>query len=146
LGSTWNLGFGWDLSRSDQSPTLKGGLATEWRVDDADKTKWVFKLRGDKYAAGEAGGAGSDATHINPLNLVRSSLRVHAQPARVSEHPATSNGSRSLRQFSQLGTIDLGLPPVTALPSLTDPAEGKLQGFRSPVGRLKQALRTLDNR
>lgn len=35
----------WDLSKSDQSPTLKGGLATEWRVDDADKTKWIFKLR-----------------------------------------------------------------------------------------------------
>ncbi|NLS75590.1 ABC transporter substrate-binding protein, partial [Bradyrhizobium brasilense] len=21
------------------------GLATEWKVDDADKTKWIFKLR-----------------------------------------------------------------------------------------------------
>jgi peptide/nickel transport system substrate-binding protein len=35
----------WDLSHSDASPTLKGGLATAWHVDDTDKTKWVFDLR-----------------------------------------------------------------------------------------------------
>ncbi|NEV03036.1 ABC transporter substrate-binding protein, partial [Bradyrhizobium uaiense] len=35
----------WDLSSSDKASALIPGLATEWKVDDADKTKWVFKLR-----------------------------------------------------------------------------------------------------
>jgi peptide/nickel transport system substrate-binding protein len=35
----------WDLSSADKASTLIPGLATEWKVDDADKTKWTFKLR-----------------------------------------------------------------------------------------------------
>ena len=35
----------WDLSSATKPSVLVPGLATEWKVDDADKTKWVFKLR-----------------------------------------------------------------------------------------------------
>jgi ABC-type transport system substrate-binding protein len=35
----------WDLSSADKPSVLIPGLATEWAVDAADKTKWVFKLR-----------------------------------------------------------------------------------------------------
>lgn len=35
----------WDLSKPDETSVVIPGLATEWKVDDADKTKWVFKLR-----------------------------------------------------------------------------------------------------
>ncbi|HEU01021.1 hypothetical protein LCGC14_0497940 [marine sediment metagenome] len=35
----------WDLSSADKPSTLTPGLATEWKVDDADQTKWTFKLR-----------------------------------------------------------------------------------------------------
>jgi peptide/nickel transport system substrate-binding protein len=35
----------WDLSSADKPSVLIPGLATEWHVDDKDKTKWVFKLR-----------------------------------------------------------------------------------------------------
>jgi peptide/nickel transport system substrate-binding protein len=35
----------WDLSSPDKASAMIPGLATEWKVDDADKTKWVFKLR-----------------------------------------------------------------------------------------------------
>ena len=35
----------WDLSSADKASTVIPGLATEWKVDDADKTKWTFKLR-----------------------------------------------------------------------------------------------------
>ena len=35
----------WDLSSADKPSVLIPGLATEWEVSDADKTKWVFKLR-----------------------------------------------------------------------------------------------------
>ncbi|MGJ4926749.1 ABC transporter substrate-binding protein [Bradyrhizobium sp. HKCCYLS2038] len=35
----------WDLSSADKPSVVIPGLATEWKVDDADKTKWTFKLR-----------------------------------------------------------------------------------------------------
>src|SRR5580693_10526677 len=35
----------WDLSSADRPSVMIPGLATEWKVDDADKMKWTFKLR-----------------------------------------------------------------------------------------------------
>src|SRR3974390_3046959 len=35
----------WDLSSADKPSVLIPGLATEWKVDDSDHKKWVFKLR-----------------------------------------------------------------------------------------------------
>jgi peptide/nickel transport system substrate-binding protein len=35
----------WDLSSATKASVVIPGLATEWKVEDADKTKWVFKLR-----------------------------------------------------------------------------------------------------
>src|ERR1700726_470160 len=35
----------WDLSSAEKASVMIPGLATEWAVDDADKKKWIFKLR-----------------------------------------------------------------------------------------------------
>jgi peptide/nickel transport system substrate-binding protein len=35
----------WDLSSEDKASVVVPGLATEWKVNDADHTKWIFKLR-----------------------------------------------------------------------------------------------------
>src|SRR5690349_23710416 len=35
----------WDLSSADKPSDIVPGLATSWSVDEADKTKWTFKLR-----------------------------------------------------------------------------------------------------
>src|SRR6202162_6714736 len=35
----------WDLSSADKPSVMIPGLATEWKVDDADKRKWAVKLR-----------------------------------------------------------------------------------------------------
>ncbi len=35
----------WDLSSADKASVVIPGLATEWSVNPADKTKWTFKLR-----------------------------------------------------------------------------------------------------
>src|SRR5580700_11638166 len=35
----------WDLSSADKPSVIIPGLATEWAVDEADKTKWTFRLR-----------------------------------------------------------------------------------------------------
>src|ERR1700753_1180070 len=34
----------WDLSSADKASVMIPGLATEWKVDDADKTQWTFTL------------------------------------------------------------------------------------------------------
>ena len=45
----------WDLSSADKASVVIPGLATEWKVDDADKKKWTFKLRpGVKFHDGSA--------------------------------------------------------------------------------------------
>src|ERR1700675_649316 len=35
----------WEMDVSDRPGKLVPGLATEWKVDDGDKTKWRFTLR-----------------------------------------------------------------------------------------------------
>lgn len=35
----------WDLSQAEKPSSLIPGLATEWAVEPADHTKWIFKLR-----------------------------------------------------------------------------------------------------
>src|ERR1700722_6869338 len=35
----------WEMDVADRPGKLIPGLATEWKVDDADKTKWTFRLR-----------------------------------------------------------------------------------------------------
>lgn len=43
----------WDLTSADKPSGLIPGLAESWEVDQADKTKWVFKLRrGVKFQDG----------------------------------------------------------------------------------------------
>jgi len=37
----------WDLSHADGPSALVPSLATEWSVDEADRTKWIFRLRRD---------------------------------------------------------------------------------------------------
>ena len=45
----------WELDVSDRPGKMIPGLATEWKVDDADKTTWTFKLRpGVKFHDGSA--------------------------------------------------------------------------------------------
>lgn len=43
----------WDLSSATKPSTLVPGLATAWKVDDKDKTRWTFTIRkGVKYHDG----------------------------------------------------------------------------------------------
>lgn len=47
--------IGYDLSSADRHASLTPSLATEWRVDPANKLRWVFKLRpGVRFHDGSA--------------------------------------------------------------------------------------------
>ncbi len=43
--TVYNSLIEWDLSKADKASSLVPSLATSWKVDDADKNRWVFTLR-----------------------------------------------------------------------------------------------------
>jgi ABC-type transport system substrate-binding protein len=64
----------WDLSSADKASVMIPGLATEWAVDAADKTKWTFKLRsGVKFHDGSPFNA--DAVIWNVDKVLRQNRR-----------------------------------------------------------------------
>ncbi|MGE4527529.1 MAG: ABC transporter substrate-binding protein [Rhodospirillaceae bacterium] len=58
----------WDLSSADKASGLTPGLATSWKVDDKDKTKWIIHLRkGVKFHDGSAFNADSVVWNFEKL-------------------------------------------------------------------------------
>ena len=58
----------WDLSDPTKSTALIPGLATSWKVDDADKTKWIFTLRpGVKFHDGSDFDADAVVWNVNKV-------------------------------------------------------------------------------
>ena len=43
--SLYDALINWDLSSADKPAEIKPGLATEWKIDPADHTRWLFTLR-----------------------------------------------------------------------------------------------------
>ena len=59
---------GYDLSSSDKASSLIPALATEWKVDPANKLRWVFKLRpGVKFHDGSAFDAQSVVWNLDKI-------------------------------------------------------------------------------
>lgn len=58
----------WKLDDPKLPPTLAPGLATEWKVDDKDKTKWLFTLRkGVKFHDGSEFNADAAIWNLDKL-------------------------------------------------------------------------------
>jgi peptide/nickel transport system substrate-binding protein len=58
----------WDLSSADKPSVLVPGLAVSWTVDDADTTKWTFKLReGVKFHDGSLFDANAVVWNLDKL-------------------------------------------------------------------------------
>src|SRR5438270_7153088 len=77
---------GWDLSSADKASVVIPGLATEWKVDDADKKKWTFKLR-PGVAFHDGSPFNADAVVWN----VEKVLKQDAPPSDASKVGATAS-------------------------------------------------------
>jgi peptide/nickel transport system substrate-binding protein len=94
----------WDLSSADKPSVLIPGLATEWRVSDADKTKWTFKLRpGVKFHDGSD--VNADAIVWNVEKVLNKAAR-HFAPDQVGATVSRMPTLRSARRIDAL-TVEL---------------------------------------
>jgi peptide/nickel transport system substrate-binding protein len=94
----------WDLSSADKASVLIPGLATEWRVNEADKTKWTFKLRpGVKFHDGSD--LNADAIVWNVEKVLDKSAR-HFAPDQVGVTVSRMPTLRSARKIDDL-TVEL---------------------------------------
>ncbi len=85
----------WDLSSADKASAVIPGLATEWKVNDDDRTKWLFKLRANvKFHDGSSFNADAvvwnvdkvlkqDAPQFDPSQVGVTATRM---PTLVSAH------------------------------------------------------------
>nr|WP_242612586.1 ABC transporter substrate-binding protein [Corticibacter populi] len=94
----------WDLSSETKPSVLIPGLAESWTVDDADKTKWIFKLRpGVKFHDGSDFDA--DAVVWN-VDKVLSKDAPQYDPAQVGATASRMPTLRSARKIDDL-TVEL---------------------------------------
>lgn len=94
----------WDLSKEKEPSVLIPGLATEWAVDAADKTKWTFKLRpGVKFHDGSAFTA--DAVVWN-VQKVLDKTAPHFDASQVGVTASRMPTLRSARKIDDL-TVEL---------------------------------------
>jgi ABC-type transport system substrate-binding protein len=94
----------WDLSKSDAASVLIQGLATDWKVDDKDRTKWVFKLRpGVKFHDGSAFNA--DVVVWN-VRKVLDQTAPHFDASQVGVTASRMPTLRSARKIDDL-TVEL---------------------------------------
>ena len=94
----------WDLSKSDVPSVVIPGLATEWKVDDADKTKWIFKLRpGVKFHDGSP--LNADAVVWNVQKVLDKSA-PHFDPSQVGVTASRMPTLRGARKIDDM-TVEL---------------------------------------
>ncbi|WP_237717339.1 ABC transporter substrate-binding protein [Cupriavidus basilensis] len=94
----------WDLSKANGPSLLIADLATEWKVDAKDKTKWIFKLRpGVKFHDGSPFNA--DAVVWNVGKVLDKTARQF-DPSQVGVTASRMPTLRAARKIDDL-TVEL---------------------------------------
>jgi len=105
----------WDLSSADKASVVIPGLATEWSVDEADKTKWIFKLRpGVKFHDGSDFDA--DAVVWNVEKVLKQDA-THYDASQVGVTATRMPNLRSARAIDKM-TVELTTAAPDALLSI----------------------------
>ena len=138
----------WDLSSAEKASVLIPGLATEWKVDAADKTKWTFKLRpGVKFHDGSP--VNADAIVWNVEKVLKKDA-PHFAPDQIGVTVSRMPTLASARKIDDLTVEFTTKEPDSFLPiNLTNlfiasPAHWKkkfdgLASVADPADRAKQA-------
>ena len=116
----------WKLDDAKSASTLVPGLATEWKVDDKDHTKWIFKLRkGVKFHDGSDFNA--DAVMWNFEKLFNKSAPQHdaRQTAQVAGRILSIKAWRKIDDY----TVEL----TTHTPDSTFPYQVTYVFYSSPT-------------
>lgn len=133
----------WDLSSADKASTIIPGLATEWKVDDKDKTKWIFRLRkGVKFHDGTDFNA--DAAIFNFEKVLKKDA-PHYDPrlvAQTTPRMPTITGARKVDDYTievQTSEPDAFVPInlanlFMASPAAFAKAKNWAEFAKSPVG------------
>lgn len=104
----------WDLSTTDKPSVIIPGLALDWNVDAADKTKWTFKLRpGVKFHDGSD--VNADAIVWN-VEKVLNKDAVHFDPSQVGVTVSRMPTLRSARKIDDLTVELITTEPDSFLP------------------------------
>jgi ABC-type transport system substrate-binding protein len=99
----------WDLSSAEKASVVIPGLATQWGVDEADKTKWIFKLRpGVKFHDG------SEFTADAVVWNVEKVLKQDAPHFDASQVGVTASRMPNLRSARKIDAMTVEL--TTAAP------------------------------
>lgn len=99
----------WDLSSADKASVVIPGLATEWKVSDADNTKWIFKLRpGVKFHDGSDFNADAVVWNVEKV------LKQDALQFDASQVGVTASRMPSLRSAKKIDDMTVEL--TTAAP------------------------------
>jgi peptide/nickel transport system substrate-binding protein len=133
----------WDLSSAEKPSVIIPGLATEWKVDDKDKTKWIFKLRkGVKFHDGTDFNA--DAVVFNFEKVLKKDA-PHYDPrlvAQTTPRMPTVTGARKIDDYTievQTSEPDAFVPInlanlFMASPTAWAKAKNWTEFAKSPVG------------
>src|SRR5882672_6209850 len=91
----------WKMDDPNIPPTMVPGLATEWKVDDKDKTKWIFKLRrGVKFHDGSTFNADAVIWNFDKLFTKDSPQHDPRQQAQASGRIYTIKAWRKIDEYT----------------------------------------------
>jgi len=127
----------WDLSSADKPSVVIPGLSTEWKVDDADKKKWTFKLRpGVTFHDGSPFNADAvvwnvekvlkqDAPHFDPSQVgVTASRMPTLASARKIDDMTVELTTKEPDSFLPINLTNLFMASPAKWQKLFDAAEG----------------------
>ena len=107
----------WDLSSADKPSGLVPGLATSWKVDDGDKTRWMFTLRhGVKFHDGSDFKADAVVWNLDKLLNDKSPQYDSKQAAQGRSRIPSVKSYKALDDY----TVEILTSDAGRLPALPD--------------------------